>query len=241
VPEPTVAQRIVRAKRTLAETRVPFELPRPDELTSRLGSVLEVIYLVFNEGYAATAGDDWMRPALCDDALRLGRVLAELLPDEPEAHGLVALMEIQASRSRARVGPSGKVYANDIQPEMLRLLRRNAARANVTNVETVLGTETDPKLPVNALDLILMVDVYHEFSEPQKMLRRMHEELKPGGRLVLLEGASVAPGGSALAQMRLENPAVAARGDRFVIRFNHAGARPPQSVDICPAPLQVGK
>jgi RNA polymerase sigma-70 factor (ECF subfamily) len=108
VPEPTVAQRIVRAKRTLADARVPFEVPRGDELAARLSSVLEVIYLVFNEGYSATAGDDWMRPALCDDALRLGRILAELAPNEPEAHGLVALMEIQASRSGARIGPSGE-------------------------------------------------------------------------------------------------------------------------------------
>ena len=108
VPEPTVAQRIVRAKRTLAEKQVPFEVPRGAELAERLSSVLEVIYLIFNEGYTATAGDDWMRPALCEDALRLGRILAELMPQEPEVHGLVALMEIQASRSRARVGPSGE-------------------------------------------------------------------------------------------------------------------------------------
>jgi RNA polymerase sigma factor (sigma-70 family) len=108
VPESTVAQRIVRAKRSLTAARVPFEVPRGDELASRLASVLEVIYLVFNEGYAATAGDDWMRPALCEEALRLGRILAELMPLEPEVHGLVALMEIQASRARARVGPSGE-------------------------------------------------------------------------------------------------------------------------------------
>jgi len=108
VPEPTVAQRIVRAKRTLSEARVPFEVPSGDELGSRLASVLEVVYLVFNEGYSATAGDDWMRPALCEDALRLGRILAELAPEEPEVHGLVALMEIQASRFRARSGPSGE-------------------------------------------------------------------------------------------------------------------------------------
>jgi RNA polymerase sigma-70 factor, ECF subfamily len=108
VPEPTIAQRIVRAKRTLAEKRVPFEVPRGDELAARLSSVLEVIYLIFNEGYSATAGDDWMRPTLCEDALRLGRVLAELAPRESEVHGLVALMEIQASRARARVGPSGE-------------------------------------------------------------------------------------------------------------------------------------
>ncbi|MFY0529097.1 RNA polymerase sigma factor [Archangium gephyra] len=108
VPEPTVAQRIVRAKRTLSEARVPFEVPRGDELTARLSSVLEVIYLIFNEGYSATAGDDWVRPALCEDALRLGRILAGLVPTEPEVHGLVALMELQASRLRARVGPSGE-------------------------------------------------------------------------------------------------------------------------------------
>ena len=108
-PEPTIAQRIVRAKRTLSEKQVPFEVPRKAELAERLASVLAVIYLIFNEGYAATAGDDWLRPALCEDALRLGRILAELAPREPEVHGLVALMEIQASRSRARVGPTGEM------------------------------------------------------------------------------------------------------------------------------------
>ncbi|HEV2123040.1 MAG TPA: sigma-70 family RNA polymerase sigma factor, partial [Chloroflexota bacterium] len=119
VPVPTVAQRIVRAKRTLSEARVPFEVPRGDERAVRLSSVLQVIYLIFNEGYSATAGDDWMRPALCEDALRLGRILAGLMPQEPEVHGLVALMEIQASRSRARVGPSG---------EPILLLDQNRAR-----------------------------------------------------------------------------------------------------------------
>jgi len=108
MPEPTVAQRIVRAKRTLAEKRVPFEVPRGDERAARLSSVLEVLYLIFNEGYSATAGDDWMRAGLCEEALRLGRILAELAPQEPEVHGLVALMEIQASRSHARIGPSGE-------------------------------------------------------------------------------------------------------------------------------------
>jgi RNA polymerase sigma factor (sigma-70 family) len=108
VPESTVAQRIVRAKRTLSAARVPFEVPDRDQLPDRLASVLEVIYLVFNEGYAATTGDDWMRPQLIEEALRLGRILAELLPSEPEVHGLVALMELQASRSRARTDPSGK-------------------------------------------------------------------------------------------------------------------------------------
>jgi RNA polymerase sigma-70 factor (ECF subfamily) len=119
VPEPTVAQRIVRAKRTLAEARVPFEVPRGSELTARVSSVLEVLYLIFNEGYSATAGDDWMRPELCEDALRLGRILAELVPKEAEVHGLVALMEIQASRARARVGPAG---------EPVLLLEQNRAR-----------------------------------------------------------------------------------------------------------------
>ena len=107
-PEPTIAQRIVRAKRTLADKQIPFEVPRGPQLAARLASVLEVIYLIFNEGYSATAGDDLMRPTLCQDALRLGRILAELTPAEPEVHGLVALMEIQASRTRARVTPSGE-------------------------------------------------------------------------------------------------------------------------------------
>ncbi|MDB5777350.1 MAG: polymerase subunit sigma-24 [Herbaspirillum sp.] len=107
VPEPTVAQRIVRAKRTLAEARVPFEAPDAAQMTLRLASVLQVIYLIFNEGYAASAGHDWLRPALCEEALRLGRILAELMPDEAEVHGLVGLMEIQSSRARARIGPDG--------------------------------------------------------------------------------------------------------------------------------------
>jgi RNA polymerase sigma-70 factor, ECF subfamily len=108
VPEPTIAQRIVRAKKTLADAHVPFEVPRGAELEARLSSVLEVVYLIFNEGYSATSGDAWVRPALCDEALRLGRIIAELAPQEPEVHGLVALMEIQASRLRARVGPGGE-------------------------------------------------------------------------------------------------------------------------------------
>jgi RNA polymerase sigma-70 factor (ECF subfamily) len=112
-PESTIAQRIVRAKRTLSEKHIPFEVPRGSELPARLSSVLAVIYLIFNEGYAATAGDSWLRPALCDDALRLGRILAELAPEEPEVHGLVALMEIQASRAKARVGPGEPILLND--------------------------------------------------------------------------------------------------------------------------------
>jgi RNA polymerase sigma-70 factor, ECF subfamily len=108
VSEATVAQRIVRAKRTLSAARIPFEVPERDELPERLAAVLEVLYLIFNEGYAATAGEDWVRPELIDEALRLGRIVAELLPEEPEVHGLVALMELQASRTRARLGPSGE-------------------------------------------------------------------------------------------------------------------------------------
>jgi RNA polymerase sigma-70 factor, ECF subfamily len=119
VPEPTVAQRIVRAKRALAEARVPFEVPTKEERAERLSSVLDVLYLVFNEGYSATAGDDWMRPSLCEEALRLGRILATLAPEEPEVHGLISLMELQASRSRARVGPTG---------EPILLLDQNRAR-----------------------------------------------------------------------------------------------------------------
>jgi len=121
-PEPTIAQRIVRAKRTLADKHIPFEVPRGPELATRLSSVLEVIYLIFNEGYSATTGDDFMRPTLCEDALRLGRILAELTPQEPEVHGLVALMEIQASRTRARIGPTG---------EPILLLDQNRAHWNL--------------------------------------------------------------------------------------------------------------
>jgi predicted RNA polymerase sigma factor len=129
--EPTIAQRIVRAKKALAKAKVPFEVPRGADRAARLSSVLEVIYLIFNEGYSATAGDDWMRPALCEDALRLGRVLAELMPREPEVHGLVALIEIQSSRSRARVGPGGEPILLFDQNRMLwdRLLIRRGLAA----------------------------------------------------------------------------------------------------------------
>jgi RNA polymerase sigma factor (sigma-70 family) len=142
-PEPTIAQRIVRAKKTLAKAQVPFEVPRGADREARLSSVLEVIYLIFNEGYSATAGSDWMRPALCDDALRLGRVLAELAPQEPEVHGLVALMEIQSSRARARVGPDGEPILLFDQNRMLwdRLLIRRglAALARAEKLEGQLG------------------------------------------------------------------------------------------------------
>jgi RNA polymerase sigma factor (sigma-70 family) len=143
VPEPTVAQRIVRAKRTLAEARVPFEVPRGDELATRLSSVLEVIYLIFNEGYTATTGDDWMRPALCEDALRLGRILAGLAPQEPEVHGLVALMEIQASRVGARIGPSGEpvllLDQNRARWDQLLIHRGLAALERSQQVSNALG------------------------------------------------------------------------------------------------------
>jgi RNA polymerase sigma factor (sigma-70 family) len=142
VRESTIAQRIVRAKRTLAERRIPFEVPRAVELNARLSSVLEVIYLIFNEGYSATAGDDWMRPALCEEALRLGRILAELTPQEPEVHGLVALMEIQASRSKARVGPSGEpilLFEQDRAQWDQLLIRRGLAA--LTHVEKLGGRQ----------------------------------------------------------------------------------------------------
>src|ERR1700686_4794711 len=143
VPEPTIAQRIVRAKRTLSEKRVPFELPRKADLAARLSSVLEVIYLIFNEGYSATAGDDLLRPALCEDALRLGRILAECAPEQAEVHGLVALMEIQASRSRARVGPGGEpillLDQNRAQWDQLLIRRGVAALERVERLGTVPG------------------------------------------------------------------------------------------------------
>jgi RNA polymerase sigma-70 factor, ECF subfamily len=143
VPESTIAQRIVRAKRTLSEARVAFEVPRGSELAERLSPVLEVIYLVFNEGYSATSGDDWLRPALCEDALRLGRILAECAPEQAEVHGLVALMEIQASRSRARVGPGGEpillLNQNRAQWDQLLVRRGLAALERVERLGTVPG------------------------------------------------------------------------------------------------------
>jgi RNA polymerase sigma factor (sigma-70 family) len=143
VPERTIAQRIVRAKRTLSEARVPFEVPRGAELAARLSSVLEVVYLIFNEGYSATSGDDWLRPGLCEDALRLGRILAECVPQEPEVHGLVALMEIQASRSRARVGPTGEpillLEQNRAQWDQLLIHRGLAALERAEKVGTAFG------------------------------------------------------------------------------------------------------
>jgi RNA polymerase sigma-70 factor, ECF subfamily len=143
VPESTIAQRIVRAKRTLSEARVAFEVPRGSELAERLSPVLEVIYLIFNEGYSATSGDDWLRPALCEDALRLGRILAECVPEQAEVHGLVALMEIQASRSRARVGPGGEpvllLDQNRAQWDQLLIRRGLAALERVERLGTAPG------------------------------------------------------------------------------------------------------
>ena len=143
VPEPSIAQRIVRAKRTLADAHVPFEVPRGAELSERLANVLQVIYLIFNEGYSATVGDDWHRPALCEDALRLGRILAELAQQEPEVHGLVALMEIQASRARARVGASGEpilmLKQNRALWDRLLIHRGLAALARAEELSRALG------------------------------------------------------------------------------------------------------
>ncbi|UZN03683.1 RNA polymerase sigma factor [Cellulomonas sp. S1-8] len=145
IPEPTVAQRIVRAKASLAKARVPFEVPQGDDLAARLSSVLEVVYLIFNEGYSATTGDDWMRPALCEDALRLGRVLARLAPREPEVHGLVALMELQASRTAARTGPDGRpvLLADQNRARWDRLLLRRGAAA-LARAEALLDGTPGP-------------------------------------------------------------------------------------------------
>ena len=143
VPEPAIAQRIVRAKRTLADAHVPFEIPRGAELSARLANVLQVIYLIFNEGYSATAGDDWHRPALCEDALRLGRILAEISPQEPEVHGLVALMEIQASRTRARVNAKGEpilmLEQNRALWDQLLIHRGFAALARAEELSRAMG------------------------------------------------------------------------------------------------------
>jgi RNA polymerase sigma factor (sigma-70 family) len=150
VPEPTIAQRIVRAKRTLSEKNVPFEVPHGDELAARLSSVLAVVYLIFNEGYSATAGDDWMRPKLCEEALRLGRILAELAPEEPEVHGLVALMEIQASRFPARIGSGGEpvllLDQDRTRWDQLLIRRGLAAIDRATIRARILGRASGPYL-----------------------------------------------------------------------------------------------
>jgi RNA polymerase sigma factor (sigma-70 family) len=151
--EPTVAQRIVRAKRTLGEANIPFEVPRGGEFTARLASVLQVLYLIFNEGYSATAGDDWTRPALCEDALRLGRVLAELVPTEPEVHGLVALMEIQASRLNARIGPTGEpiLLLDQDRSRWDQILIHRGLTA-LEHAERLLQTSTNAGAPSSAHD-----------------------------------------------------------------------------------------
>jgi RNA polymerase sigma factor (sigma-70 family) len=175
--EPTIAQRIVRAKRALAAARVPFEIPIASERAARLASVLEVIYLIFNEGYAATAGDDWMRPALCEEALRLGRVLAGLAPDEAEVHGLVALLEIQSSRARARVGPSGEpillLDQNRALWDRLLIRRGLAALTRAESISRVRGPYTVQAaiaacharaLTADATDWTRIVDLYGELA-----------------------------------------------------------------------------
>jgi RNA polymerase sigma-70 factor (ECF subfamily) len=173
VSEPTVAQRIVRAKRTLAEKHVPFEVPRGYELAARLSSVLEVIYLIFNEGYSATTGDDWLRPALCEDALRVGRILAELAPQEPEVHGLVALMEIQASRSRARVGPSGEpilLFEQDRSQWDQLLIRRGLAalhRAERLRAEKLRAGDADNRSGPYALQAAIAA-CHAQASNPEE-------------------------------------------------------------------------
>jgi RNA polymerase sigma factor (sigma-70 family) len=175
--EPTIAQRIVRAKRALAAARVPFEIPIASERAARLASVLEVIYLIFNEGYAATAGDDWMRPALCEEALRLGRVLAGLAADEAEVHGLVALLEIQSSRARARVGPSGEpillLDQNRALWDRLLIRRGLAALARAESISRLRGPYTVQAaiaacharaLTADATDWTRIVDLYGELA-----------------------------------------------------------------------------
>jgi len=175
--EPTIAQRIVRAKRALAAARVPFEIPIASERAARLASVLEVIYLIFNEGYAATAGDDWMRPALCEEALRLGRVLAGLAADEAEVHGLVALLEIQSSRARARVGPSGEPILLLDQNRALwdrLLIRRGLAaltraesisrRRGPYTVQAAIAACHARALTADATDWTRIVDLYGELA-----------------------------------------------------------------------------
>ena len=227
VPEPTMAQRIVRAKKTLAAKRVPFELPRGRDRRERLASVLEVIYLIFNEGYAATAGADWMRVGLCEDALRLARMVAELVPAEPEAHGLVALLEIQASRSRARVGPGGEAILLADQNRALwdqLLIRRGLtaidrasrlgeergpyllqAEIAACHARARLFADTDWRRIVSLYDALLGV-----LPSPVVALNRAVAVGMALGPAAGLEALDAIPGGSALASYHLL-PAV--RGD----------------------------
>ncbi|WP_407667367.1 RNA polymerase sigma factor [Myxococcus dinghuensis] len=217
VPSPTVAQRIVRAKRTLAEERVPFEMPRGEALAARLSSVLEVIYLIFNEGYSATAGDDWMRPELCADALRLGRILAGLAPMEPEVHGLVALMEIQASRARARVGPSGEPVLLLDQNRALwdqLLIRRGLAA--LERAESLHGGQPGPYVLQASLaachararraedtDWARIAELYAELA------RRMPSPVVELNRAVALSMASGPAAGLAVVDTLVKEPSLA--------------------------------
>jgi len=240
VPEPTVAQRIVRAKRTLADAGVPFEVPRGPELTGRLASVLEVIYLIFNEGYSATSGDDWLRPALCEDALRLGRVVAGLAPDEPEVHGLVALMEIQASRSRARVGPGGEpILLLDQDRSRWDQLLIGRGLAALARAETLAGENRGPytvqaaiaacharaRTP-DATDWPRIADLYAELA------RRTPSPVVELNRAVAVGMASGPAAGLALVERLLEEKSLASyhllpsvRGDLLfkLGRFGEAG------------------
>jgi predicted RNA polymerase sigma factor len=239
VPEPTIAQRIVRAKRTLAEAHAPFEVPRGDELTARLGSVLEVVYLVFNEGYAATAGDDWMRPELCRDALRLGRILAEQVPGEREVHGLVALMEIQASRMAARVDASGApvllLEQNRSRWDQLLIRRGLAALERAVALGGPLGSYTlqagiaacHARARTGAeTDWIRMVALYDALAE---LTRSPVVELN---RAVALSMAFGPEAGLDLADQLVDEPALqgyhllpSVRGDLLAKLGRHAEAR----------------
>ncbi len=239
VPEPTIAQRIVRAKRTLAEAKLPFEVPRGAELGARLTSVLEVVYLIFNEGYSATAGDDWMRPALCEDALRLGRVLAGLTPGEAEVHGLVALMEIQASRTAARTGPGGEpillLEQNRALWDRLLIQRGLAALARATalggppgpyvlqaaiaacHARAATAAETDWRRIADLYDLLLQVTPSPIVALNRAVAVSMADG--PGAGLALVEALVE---GRALAGYHLL-PSV--RGDLLAKLGRHAEAR----------------
>ena len=215
VTEPTMAQRIVRAKKTLTDAHVPFEVPRGDEFNARLSSVLQVIYLIFNEGYSATAGDDWMRPALCEEALRLGRILAELVPDEPEVHGLVALMEIQASRSKARVNAAGEpillLDQNRANWDRLLITRGLSAlsraerfpiRRGPYTIQAAIAACHARALTPEATDWARIVDLYGELAalEPSPII-----ELNRAVALSMAEGAAA---GLALVDTLKDDPSL---------------------------------
>jgi RNA polymerase sigma factor (sigma-70 family) len=239
VPEPTIAQRIVRAKKTLADAGVPFEVPRGADRASRLGSVLEVLYLVFNEGYSATAGDDWMRPALCDDALRVGRILAELIPKEPEVHGLIALMEIQASRLKARTSPTGEpvLLLDQDRSKWDRLLIRRGLAA-LARAEALSETRGPYTLQAalaacharastpEATDWPRIVDLYDELA------RVSPSPIVDLNRAVAVSMASGPAAGLALVDALLAEPALkayhllpAVRGDLLMKLGRHPEAK----------------